>query len=301
VPSDREILIGMSTGSQIETPPAEALELHEGISLLEAAKSPGVTKPDGTVIELGYDGSGNKVDGGVFDSKGRVPLHIIRPGIGKGKGNHLYEAQMLQENAPTFGGWKMMLNHLSEEAKKAAGGLPRDVRDLGGRVQEAWWDNTVPADESKGHGQGAVMGMVRPVKAIREYIDDDPQMVEASISASATGVRPVTRDGKRVWLVEGINPRGTVDWVTEAGAGGKVAAILQEAYSDQEDVQTALLESMTDEEMLAHLRETRPGLLMEAISNDAGESDDPLERMTQENITKGRMWPRSPRRRSRKP
>lgn len=241
------------------------MELHEGISLLEAvASSSSLTRPDGTTVKLGFDAHGNAKDGGVFDEKGRVPLHIIRPGIGKGRGRHLYEANMLQEAAPNFKGWRMFVNHLSPEAKKAAAGLPRDVRDLGGRVQEAWWDGNVAANDQAGHGQGAVMGMVRPVKAIRELIDDDPELIEASISANATAVRPVTRDGQRVWLVEGIQPRGSVDWVTEAGAGGRIAPLLQEAYAEPEDVQEALFDSLTDDEIVAHLRQHRPALLQEA-------------------------------------
>lgn len=257
----------------IETP-REAMELREGISLLEAAAASYVTRPDGTRIELGYDASGNQKAGGVFDSQGRVPLHVIRPGIGRGRGRHLYEAAMLAENSEKFSGWKMYLNHLSPEAKKAAGGLPRDVRDLGGRVQESWWDASVPADPARGHDAGGVMGMVRPVRLIRDLIEDDPAIVEASISAQATSVQPVTRNGERVWLVEGIHDRGSVDWVTEAGAGGRIAPLLQEAYADEEDVNLALLESMTDRELRDHLK-TRPGLLLqEAGDGDAEDRKD---------------------------
>lgn len=261
-------------GSTTDAPPIEALDLRESISLLEASSASSVTKPDGTTYELGYDGDGNLKENGVFDAQGRVPLHIIRPGIGKGRGRHLYEADMLEEAASNFAGWKMFLNHLSPEAKKAAAGLPRDIRDTGGLVQEAWWDPNVPANTEAGHGQGAVMAMVRPVKFIRNLIDDEPRLAEASISASATGVRPVTRDGQRVWLVEGIQPRGSVDWVTEAGAGGRIAPMLEEAYADDEDVQMALIESLTDDELLAHLRRSRPGLLEEAKSDPDNDGDD---------------------------
>jgi hypothetical protein len=274
--------------------PREALELHESVSLAEAAGSASLTRPDGTSVELGFDGFGNPVAGGVFDAQGRVPIHIIRPGIGKGRGKHLYESAMLEEAAPRFSGWKMYLNHLSPEAKRAAGGLPRDIRDSGGRVQESWWDPSVPEDTAAGHGQGAVVGMVRPVKLIRELIDDDPGLVEASISATATNVRPVTRDGQRVWLVEGINPRGSVDWVTEAGAGGRIVPLLQESYSDQEEMDVALLESMSDDELVAHLRRERPELLLaeakkteDDAEDESDGGDDELAEKTRELIKKG--------------
>jgi hypothetical protein len=220
----------------LDRPPAAAFELRESISLVEAVSGASIFAEDGT-----------------------VPVHIIRPGIGKGRGNHLYEADMLAANAHKFMGWRMYVDHESPEARKAAGGLPRSMRDLGGRIVEAEWDPNVPADPARGFGQGAVVGRAKPTRFIRELIEDDPELVEASISASATGVRPVVRDGKRVWLVEGIEDRGSVDWVTEAGAGGRVAALLEAAFVEEGE-REVLLESMSDEELSEYLRENRPHL-----------------------------------------
>lgn len=200
-----------------------------------------------------------QADGSIFDAEGCIPVHIIRPGVGKGKGRHVYEAAMLEENASKFTNWKMYVDHRSPEARKAAGGLPRSIRDLGGRIVESWWDNSVPADPERGFGQGAVVGRAKPVPFVKELIEHDPELVEASISASATGVKPVMVDGKKAWMVEGINPRGTVDWVTEAGAGGRVAPMLQHAYADPESMGIALLEAMSDEEIHERLG-SRPGL-----------------------------------------
>lgn len=209
----------------------------------------------------------------VIDSDGCVPVHIIRPGVGRGRGRHLYEAAMLAANAHKFTGWRMYVDHLAPEAKRAAGGLPRSIRDLGGRIVESRWDPTVPADPARGYGQGAVVGRARPVPFIRELIENDPELVEASISASATGVRPVNHQGQRVWLVEGIEDRGSVDWVTEAGAGGRVAPLLESSYSSEEAVEMALLESMSDDEFREYLRDARPHLMvMEA--DTSGGSDD---------------------------
>jgi hypothetical protein len=217
--------------------PADAVELRESISLLE------------TVGE-----------NALFNEDGTITIHIIRPGIGRGRGKHLYEAEMLKDNAHKFGNWKMYVDHLSPEARKAAGGLPRSIRDLGGRIVEAWWDDSVPADPVRGYGQGAVVGRSKPTPFVRELIENDPEIVEASISATATAVRPVVRDGQKVWLVEGIEDRGSVDWVTEAGAGGRVAALLEAAIHDEIDVDAVLLDSMSDDDLLAYVREQRPNL-----------------------------------------
>lgn len=206
----------------------------------------------------------------IFRPDGTVPLHIIRPGVGRGRGKHLYEADMLQEAVEQgrFTGWKMYVDHQSPEARKASGGLPRSVRDLGGIIKEAVWDPNVPANLEKGWGQGAVVGFAKPTSLIRSLIEDDPELVEASISATATSVKPVQRGRDTVWLVEGIRPKGSVDWVTEAGAGGRVAPLIEALVeSDNFEEELEMLEdsngniAVSDEELVEWIREERPDLL----------------------------------------
>lgn len=234
---------------------AQALELHEtaSIAIEEGASSP--IAADGTVL-----------------------VHIIRPGIGKGKGRHVYEANMLEEHAPMFAGqaiqdrtankpWKMYADHRSTEAKKAAGGLPRSLRDVAGIIKESWWDGDVPADAAAGFGQGAVVAKVKPVPWVRELIETDPELVETSISAQATSVRPVTRGNQRAWLVEGIRPKGSVDFVTEAGAGGRVAPLLEGFAEDSGEMGVELIEAMDDDDFREWIAETRPTLL-EALRSE---------------------------------
>jgi hypothetical protein len=224
------------------TPPADAYRLTESVALSEGALG-----PDNTVT-----------------------LQVLRPCVGKGKGRHLYEADMLAKNAHKFQGWRMYVDHLSEDARRKLGGLPRSMRDYGGRVIESWWDPNVPADAAKGLGQGSVMATVRPSFQVRPFIDDDPEAVEASINARATGVRPVKKGNEQVWAVEGIEDGGSIDWVTEAGAGGRVVSLLESAYHDGE---MDLLESMTDEEFAEYVRGRRPGLI-EALSENGENVSD---------------------------
>ncbi len=241
-----------TTMDETRTQQGGTLELRESMSLSESA-----LQPDGTVV-----------------------LDLIRPCVGRGKGEHLYEANMLERDAGVFVGWKMYVDHQSDQARRAAGGLPRSLRDLGGRIIESWWDPNVPADEARGFGQGAVRGRSRPTPFVRDLVEHDPEIVELSINASATGVRPTTRNGKRVWLVEGIRPRpGTVDWVTEAGAGGRVAHIMEASYTSPEEEEAALLDTMTDSELQGYLREQRPGLLE---SLDSGDGDGDAQEGTME-------------------
>jgi hypothetical protein len=226
-------------------------------------------------------------------SDGLVPLYVIRPGIGRGKGKHLYEARMLEEavDQGRFRGWKMYVDHQAAEAKKASGGLPRSVRDLGGFIKEAWWDSSVPADPEKGHGQGAVVGLAKPTSFMRSLIEDIPEAVGASISAQATGVRPVQRGKDTVWLVEGIRPRGSVDWVTEAGAGGRVVALMEslEESDIARDEEELLMEGMSDPELQEWLQENRPELLEHVIAEadaEGGGGKDEHEELTKKYLPK---------------
>lgn len=195
------------------------------------------------------------------DEDGNVLIHMIRPCIGRGKGRHVYEAKMLESNAAKMRGWRMFVNHQSVSERKAKGGLPRDVEHLGGRVLESWWDASVPAQGR--FGAGAIVGRVRPTPPIRELIQNDPELLETSINATATGVRPVMKDGARAWLVEGIEDKGTVDWVSEGGAGGRVApvSILEAVYGTADEQEAAMLDSITDDELREHLASHRPGVL----------------------------------------
>ena len=222
------------------TVPAEALEMHEA---------------DGSPVQMG---------------DGNLPLIVIRPGVGRGRGRHVYEPDMLAENADVFSGWKMYVDHLSPAARRAAGGLPRPVKHAGGRVIRAWWDPLVEGTER--HPEpGAVVAEVRPTPFIRELVENDPELLEASISARATAVRKVNRDGRDAWLVEGIEPKGSVDWVTEGGAGGRVASLLESVYHSPTDEEMAVLESLSNDEFVAYVRENRPGAL--ELLRESGEPE----------------------------
>jgi hypothetical protein len=219
---------------------------------------------------------------GPIRADGLVPIYVIRPGIGRGRGKHLYEAPMLQEAVTQgrFAGWKMYVDHQSPEARRASGGLPRSVRDLGGIIKEAWWDGSVPADPEKGWGQGAVVGLAKPTRLIASLIEDDPDLVEASISASATSVKPVQRGRDTVYLVEGIRPRGSVDWVTEAGAGGKVAPLIESLVeSDDFEEEYEMLEgedgnTPVDTDELVEWLADRPEILGAALELAEVDAED---------------------------
>lgn len=230
---------------------------------------------------------------GAVQPDGSMLLHLIRPCVGKGRGKHLYKAEMLEANASKFNGWKMYLNHLSEAARRALGGLPRDVRDVGGIVDESWWDGSVVAEGR--FGQGAVIGRVKPVALIRDLAKLDPRLVECSINATATGVKPGKVGNEQVWVVEGISntPPGSVDWVTEAGAGGQVASLMESVYAE-DDPAGAFLDSLSYDELVAYMAGSRPDLAEAAArrrptppGGDDGEADPGFEALVKKFVGNG--------------
>ncbi len=170
-----------------------------------------------------------------FNADGTLNVVILRPCRGRGPGGRIYTAEMLRENAEAFAGFPMFDNHEPEAAKRARQGLPRPPSDLAGQVLESWWDpNHVGPDDAKlGFDPGAVVGRAAVTDAMEQLVRRLPKAVKLSVNALATGVRPGVWKGKRGAIVEGIvgDPeRGSVDFVTTAGAGGEV--LLRESAVD---------------------------------------------------------------------
>jgi hypothetical protein len=212
---------------------------------------------------------------------GTVLVHVIRPCIGKGRGRHLYTAEMLEANATKFKDWPMYVDHQSPAARRAAQGLPRSLADVGGWIEESWWDPTVPEDREKGFGAGAVVARATPFGLAEALIKRNPKIVKTSISADATGKRPHTMpDGQKVLMVEGIADGGSVDWVTEAGAGGEIVSLMESVFEEFSNEANSLLEAMDDETFMAYLDRERPQL-REALSSDIPNANTGGENMAE--------------------
>ncbi len=205
---------------------------------------------------------------------GTVLLHLMRPCLGKGRGRHIYEAGMLsrEANSGHFDDWPMFVDHQSPAARKKAEGLPRSLRDVGGRILRTWWDGSVPAEGD--FGQGAVIAEARPVPWVRELIEHDPKLASVSLNTFATGIRPTTYNGRPAGIVEGFEDSGSADWVTKPGAGGRVVQLLEAAMEDVEpDASDSELSDFSDDELSAHIRRHRPQVA-EAITNQPGPGEE---------------------------
>ena len=143
----------MSAIADTERPTDEALELREAMYALARDAVDFPTDLQERRVQRLVDQGMALEEATAAEERERsklLPIHVMRPCLGKGKGRHLYEAKMLQENAHKFTGWRQYIDHLSPEARRAAKGLPRSIRDLGGRIVESYWDGDVPADPQQG-------------------------------------------------------------------------------------------------------------------------------------------------------
>jgi hypothetical protein len=168
-----------------------------------------------------------------FNADGTIDFVIIRPCNGRGTGNRIYEAAVLERDAQVFTGWPVYDNHESPEAARARRGIPRPPSQLAGEIRESFWDPTftTPDDAKMDFGQGAVIGRFMLTEDMEKLVRRLPRAVRTSVNAQATGMHIGTRNGKRGMIVEGFvddRENSSVDLVTKAGAGGQVASLYRQ-------------------------------------------------------------------------
>ena len=149
--------------------------------------------------------------------KGRLQLRVIEAGHNK-SGTRYYGAEMLRRDANRFGGVKMFANHQTEqeERQRPEGSLHNWV----GNVLETWFDPNARAVLGK-----AVVhddSFKRKLDRLAEH-----QLLAAmGVSIRAVGEGQETQvDGRRTYAVERIADVLSVDFVTYAGAGGRIEAL----------------------------------------------------------------------------
>lgn len=156
---------------------------------------------------------------------GMVTITLIREGFGNKRDNHYYPAELLEAAAQSFEGAQMYSDHLDEAMKKKLKGLPRPIKDLMGRIRETWVD--------KEDGLTVIRGKASiSQKWLWDMVEHDPDLLGVSINARGSSSEG-RKEGRVAKIVEAINDVGSVDWVSKAGAGGKVFALM-EAQAEEE-------------------------------------------------------------------
>jgi hypothetical protein len=168
---------------------------------------------------------------------GFVVVDLIREGFGNKRDGHYYSADVLKEAADQFVNAQMFENHLDPETEKKLGGLPRKPSELLGRIRETWIDK----DDD---GNTVIRGKASVSQPWAwNMIEHDPELLGVSINARGRS-RVGMVEGQEAKIVEGISSVRSVDWVTKAGAGGKVVALMEAQIQEEEEA----AEERTDSE-----------------------------------------------------
>lgn len=149
---------------------------------------------------------------------GVLEVEFITPGWGS---SGYYSREVVEAAAPLFAvGTHMYLDHPS--ASDAADRPERSVRDLAAVITEA---GTVNAST------GGVRGKVKVAAPYRELLTDEEfvKNIGVSIRGSATDIVIGEAEGRTGPIIEGLADVQSVDFVTRAGRGGRVLAVLESA------------------------------------------------------------------------
>lgn len=150
------------------------------------------------------------------NTSGKYPVKVIQPGWGS---SGYYSNDVLAASASLFEGAQMFWNHpkFSDNYERPE----RDLRDLAGVL------TNVRYEESNASGAG-IYGDAIVFDAFRETLDEIAPYIGVSIRAGGK-VHEGEAEGRGGLLVDDINLVQSVDFVTRAGAGGKVLAQFAEA------------------------------------------------------------------------
>lgn len=195
------------------------------------------------------------------ETSGEVEVVLIEAGTNKQKKRH-YPEKTIQEAAPLFSGLKMYLNH---PTKKEEAELPeRDVTK---------WVSTIT--ESRYENGKAIAKVAVHDNWLRERLKDPVARKHIGLSINTGGrVSKGKVDGEEMEIVEKIvlqrsNGPASVDWVTEAGARGRVSKLLKENNIKENEME---FKDLT----LEQLKKERPDLI-ESVAKDIKESSNQIQ------------------------
>jgi hypothetical protein len=175
---------------------------------------------------------------------GTIPIKIIQPGQGS---TGFYPAGVLKRDGPKVFkmGTQMFWDHptVQEEGDRPEGSL----RDLAGEfVEDARW-------EDQGAAGPGLYTRAKIFSPFREVIDEIGPNIGVSIRAKGVAKNGQV-GGKATPILEELKSVKSVDFVTRAGAGGKVVEIFEAARSRRDDTSNRGGPDMDEKELQA-LRE----------------------------------------------
>ena len=208
-----------------------------------------VATSDNVVIQEGSINADEFVSlreaGAVFnDATREITITPIKPGWGNKRDKFWYPREALKEavSGGVFGkNVKMYANHPTKTGEKDQ--PERSVWDWVSTIKETWWDDKNGVPKSR-------------IKVYDDRLWERAKAAPDEIAFSILG-RGKSRRGRveneEARIVESLVKIQSVDWVTEAGAGGAIDSFAESAHEEFE----MSLEKLTAEQ----LREARPDLV----------------------------------------
>jgi len=192
---------------------------------------------------------------------------------GKSQRKNYYAPNVVEMATPMFEGVKMYIDHPDEKDV----GKTRSIRDWAATIKEAVYDPAISGTRARIAVRDPWLWENRVLPA-----HEGGFMEEIGISINAVGpTRLGAINGEQVRIVEGIRKVFSVDFVTEASAGGKVTQMLESAEQELEE-ELAMLKNLTLDELI----ESRPDLIQQIIqeSADGGGVEDEEDVMITEGL-----------------
>lgn len=195
---------------------------------------------------------------------GEVEVVIIEAGTNPLKKRH-YPNATIQEAASGFAGMKMYLNHPTAKEEKD---MPeRDITKWASTIVESRYDNGKAIGKVKIHD-----------KWLKERLADPIARKHIGLSINTGGKVSYGKvDGQEMQIVEKIvmqrqNGPASVDWVTEAGARGRVSRLLKESSTIEGDDMKTLKECTFED-----LQRENPALVESIIAKGKVTTADPAK------------------------
>ncbi len=160
-------------------------------------------------------------------SDGTMPLKIIEPGWGS---SGYYPAEVLERDGPLIfpAGTHMYFDHPT--AAESIERPERSVNELAAVLETgARWDANGPA------GPG-LYADTKPILKHKDHIEDIAPYIGASIRAAGYTAQGEA-EGQKGPIVEQLTAGHSIDFVTRAGAGGKVLQLMEAARNKSETKQ----------------------------------------------------------------
>ena len=205
---------------------------------------------------------------GTFDLKDKkVVVVLIEAGVNYNKKRY-YPKKTIQEAAPLFAGLKMYLDHPTEqeEAQKPE----RSIREWLSTIEESWYED------------GMALGRVHIHSPwLLENMADEVFRREIATSINASGRMHIGEiDGHQMQIMDSIVDPRSVDWVTEAGARGRVLQLQESQRIEKE--KTEIKNMLTVKE----LKETNKALYDQVAAEIREAMKGETEAKIQEAVTK---------------